>query len=218
METSQEISKLTAALVKFGGKVGKVYKATKGQTGNQTYMYATLGDVLDQAKPVLAEFDLTVVQCFSGTELSTTVFHGGSGQFIRTSCQMHVANWNDPKQVGSAITYMRRYSIACVLNLNIDSDDDGDSASRAAAKSPAQNPLPLSAAQKTTKPALVKHTPDGEIDKNWARIAGLARTGQDPTRIREKYEVSQDLYDELMGIFKYHYAQQQPKNETQRKD
>lgn len=44
-----------------------------------------------------------------------------------------------PQDLGSAITYARRYALVCVLNLVVDKDDDGHSATQAAAL-PEQRP------------------------------------------------------------------------------
>ena len=92
--------------------------------------YSTLDDIWNACGNALAENGLDVTHQISnngnGTEIVATLFHE-SGQYLRSAIPLPVGT---PQQTGSAITYMRRYTIQSILGLEGDSftDDDGNAA------------------------------------------------------------------------------------------
>jgi hypothetical protein len=90
--------------------------------------YASLANVLDTIRVPLKEAGLAFSQLPTGdNELATLLMHS-SGEYLMSVVKMSPLK-NEPQAIGSAITYMRRYSLASVLGLNIDDDDDGNLAS-----------------------------------------------------------------------------------------
>lgn len=111
--------------------------------GQYSYKFATLDAVCKQAREVLSKHDLAVQQ-FAHTEqagsvsITTTVWHE-SGQSIAAPPFTMPAK-GGPQDIGSAITYARRYSLMAFLGLATD-DDDGAGAQTAALKPDPVHPL-----------------------------------------------------------------------------
>lgn len=102
------------------------------QAGNRTYKYLNLSTILKTIKPVFEKHGLAFSQrvTFSnegearqviGT-VETTIFDD-KDLMVASSYPFFVTG--DPQQVGSAITYARRYSLYAVLGIFPDKDDDG---------------------------------------------------------------------------------------------
>jgi hypothetical protein len=109
------------------------------QSGENTHLkskYATLEDVIDATRGVLAKHKLGLVQIPGTIEdgklnLETMILHE-SGEYIIGDFQMTVGK-GDPQSVGSALTYARRYAQKAGLNIP-DLDDDGQGVKEADGK------------------------------------------------------------------------------------
>jgi hypothetical protein len=95
--------------------------------------YAGLDDILDVVRPVLAKHGLSLVQ---GTDLTSktgevvitsTILHK-SGQWITAAMPLPLAK-NTVQEVGSLVTYGRRYLVSSQLAIAAEDDDDGNAAS-----------------------------------------------------------------------------------------
>jgi hypothetical protein len=138
IETSAEIGELTKALVKAQGLMKGAEKdsANEGyKRGGKAISYASLASVVEAAKPALQEADLafsqapgSILETAAGPviEITTTLVHGASGQWQRSTLHMLIAK-HDAQGVGSAITYGCRYSLMATLGLP-PVDDDGEAA------------------------------------------------------------------------------------------
>jgi hypothetical protein len=123
MAKSQSIKSITKALITFQLKVETIRKDAKNPFFKSTY--ASLANILDSIKEPLIECGLAITQFPHGENGLTTILMHESGEWIGFEYQMRPAK-DDPQGRGSCLTYMRRYSIAAVLCLNIDEDDDGN--------------------------------------------------------------------------------------------
>lgn len=131
IKRSESISELAKALVKFNAKVGKISKDAKNPFFKNNY--ATLDNIIDEVRPILAEFGLNVLQLPSGDgqsiQVSTLLMHE-SGEWLESDTLTMKPVKNDPQGMGSAITYARRYALQSFLSLNTGEDDDGHNASQ----------------------------------------------------------------------------------------
>lgn len=126
MNKSPEIDSLAAALSKLQGEVVDAYKDQSGYN----FDYADLSSVLKIARPLLAKYELALVQMPStGTAgdciLETCIMHS-SGQFISSQLKMEVPlakNLSSAQSLGAVITYARRYSASAYLAIT-QSDSD----------------------------------------------------------------------------------------------
>lgn len=99
------------------------------------HLFSTLDDVFDSSINALDKHDLSVtyqvklLETNNGWEniLTTTISHLKSEEFIMSASLLgtHLKT----QELGSAITYMRRYQIIALLNLEADFEDDGNTAS-----------------------------------------------------------------------------------------
>lgn len=102
------------------------------QAGNRTYKYLNLATILKTIKPVFEKHGLAFSQrvTFDNTGEARqsigaveTIIFDNEEQMVACSYPFFVTG--DPQQVGSAITYARRYSLYAVLGIFPDKDDDG---------------------------------------------------------------------------------------------
>jgi hypothetical protein len=134
MKTSEKIDQLAQALLKFHMDVKPIERdGTNVLTkGGLTSKYATLDNIIESTKQLLAKYGVIVVQD-AATEngevtVKTRLFHA-SGQWMESDVLRMKPVKNDPQGIGGAITYARRYQLAALLNLATEEDDDGNYAS-----------------------------------------------------------------------------------------
>lgn len=133
---TENISDLAAALVAASAELGGVTKGREASIptksgGSYAYRYAALEDVLDTVRPVLAKHGLTITQTASNQNadyltISTAILHL-SGQYIVFE-PLALPNGRTAQEIGSAITYGRRYHLLACLGLAASDDDDGAAA------------------------------------------------------------------------------------------
>lgn len=123
------LDQLAAALAAFQAEMPTVAKAhtatVKSDKGSYSYTYAGLADVHEAAMPLLSKHGLSF-SCLPGNGVLTGILMHESGQSISGSLPINGAT---PQQVGSSLTYMRRYLLGCMTGVVTDDDDDGQLAS-----------------------------------------------------------------------------------------
>lgn len=155
MRSSDSIASVAAALVKAQAEMKAVSKDR--QNPHFKNHYATLDNIIDEVRPVLARHGLAVVSgagrpytseagTLLGFEVTTTLVHT-SGEWIQSAAIMPLAK-NDAQSSGSCMTYGRRYSLSALLSLATEDDLDGEDAvaprqaAPARAAAPAPRPAP----------------------------------------------------------------------------
>lgn len=102
------------------------------RAGNRTYKYLNLATILKTIKPVFEKHGLAFSQRVTFDNAGEarqvigtveTIIFDNEEQMVACSYPFFVTG--DPQQVGSAITYARRYSLYAVLGIFPDKDDDG---------------------------------------------------------------------------------------------
>lgn len=131
MNTSEEITKIAPALVSAMGSIGGAKK--DGKNPHFRSSYATLGSVIEACQAVLTANELCFIQDQGGitehnTVVMTTRLMHSSGEWIDTVCEAKPKSFT-PQDIGSAITYLRRYGLMTALGIPAE-DDDGNGASR----------------------------------------------------------------------------------------
>lgn len=131
MKMSAETGELFAAFSLFQGELDNAAKAKSGHG----YNYADLAECINTAKPFLAKHGLAVAQLLGSTEdgkaTLTTMLTHKSGQYLSDTLVMEAAKLqggggkNPVQELGSAITYQRRYSYAAILGI---AQEDNDAA------------------------------------------------------------------------------------------
>lgn len=128
---SGEIAKALAAAQE---SFPMVPKARAAHVGQYSYKYADLADILHAVSPVLAKHGLAVTQTFTKPDeqsivLVTRLLHV-SGESIDSWLPIPWSS-GKPQELGSWITYLRRYSLAAILGIAAEDDDDAQAAESA---------------------------------------------------------------------------------------
>ncbi len=132
MRTSEQIDALASALAKAQPRFGQIRrtKTVKVRTktgGEYTFSYAPLEAVIDAVRVPLAEVGLSLIHPVETTE---THVHAGamllhsSGQWIED--MIAVPRPPAMQELGSILTYLKRYCTQGVLGVQADDDDDGN--------------------------------------------------------------------------------------------
>lgn len=138
MLTSNTIADLADALA---AAQGEVENATKNSANPHfRSKYADLAEIINTVRPVFSKHGLAVIQSPSydgGIVSVTTLLTHKSGQWIKDVASAPASKL-DAQGIGSATTYLRRYSLAAFAGI-AQEDDDGNAASAKAA--PAAKPV-----------------------------------------------------------------------------
>jgi hypothetical protein len=134
MKTSESIKQIAQAILEAQTAITFAVKDAKNPFFKT--MYADLPTVIDAVKPALNGAGISFIQSASPSEsgtlaLTTRLLHV-SGEWIEDTAITPLVK-NDPQSYGSAITYLRRYSLAAMTGLYQD-DDDGHAATMPAPK------------------------------------------------------------------------------------
>lgn len=127
MNTEHATPALFAALASAQAEIENAAK----NAANPHYRskYADLAEVLNTVRPVFAKHGLSIVQStgFDGQHVYVTTLVGHKGGGYITSVASCVPAKTDAQGVGSATTYLRRYSLAAMAGV-AQEDDDGNAA------------------------------------------------------------------------------------------
>ena len=133
MELSEKHDVILAKLTALHHALAPVPKgASNDHFGSR---YADLPSILLAVRPIMAEAGLSLHFTFQPpagdrplVNVTATVLHGDSGQWVRTTLAMYLDKAT-PQAVGSAITYGQRYATGAILGLVTCDDDDAETAS-----------------------------------------------------------------------------------------
>jgi len=128
-------------------QVGKDKSASiRSDKGSYTYKYADLASILDAVSPVAAA---------QGFSFMATPTLSAAGAFVLRYCLLHKGGHREggeyplpdpsrstPQQIGSAITYARRYVYCAMVGVAADEDDDGRASAQPLPR-PRQAPKPV---------------------------------------------------------------------------
>jgi hypothetical protein len=124
-----EVLSLHQKLHKAKLAIGKVVKNAQSHHSK----YADLNAIMAEVEPVLLENGLLLLQPIQGNSVCTQIIDIDSGDMLE-SC-MDLPQGVNPQNMGSAITYYRRYTLQSALSLQA-VDDDGASASKSTPTKP----------------------------------------------------------------------------------
>jgi hypothetical protein len=133
MEQSTTISKLAQALCRFQQKCQTIeFDSTVkvAAAGGQEYSfkYASYPRIVTTIRPLLTDCKLSFSQLAEPHGSVTTLLIHESGEYLKSTLLIPSVH-KSPQQIGSAISYARRYGLSAILGLATDEDDDGNSAS-----------------------------------------------------------------------------------------
>lgn len=128
MENNNAIAKSLAVFAKHCPKIDldSVAKVEKNGRVIYSYKYASLSNILNKIKPVLERAGLVVLHAMNENKIYTEIMHVETGERKISLCD--IPKQTSAQQLGAWITYMRRYQLVMLLNLNCDEDVDGRAA------------------------------------------------------------------------------------------
>lgn len=106
-------------------EIGKVAKNAKNPHFKNTY--ADVNALIDAVEPILHTHGLLLLQPIIENNVVTRIIDVESGESIESS--LSLPQGLNPQQLGSAVTYFRRYTLQSLLSLQA-TDDDGNDASK----------------------------------------------------------------------------------------
>ena len=134
MKTSEKIDLFAPALLAAQKEINNASKDAKNPHFRSSY--ASLGSVIEAVKEPCNKHGIVILQTLAegetGLHLSTRAIHS-SGQWIEDTAFSPLPK-ADPQGVGSATTYLRRYSLAALMCITQE-DDDGNAASAGVTRS-----------------------------------------------------------------------------------
>jgi ERF superfamily len=129
MKTSEQISELAAALA---AAQGMMENAVMNRVNPHfKSKYADLAAIFDAARKPLSANGLAIVQTIGDGVLHTRLLHT-SGQWIASEHPLPMSG--RPQEIGSALTYARRYSLSALIGIAADEDDDANAVEKMKAK------------------------------------------------------------------------------------
>jgi len=150
-------------------EIGKVYKNAQSHHSR----YADLNAILDTVEPVLFSFGLIIMQPINNNKVTTQLIDIDSGDMVESSIELPAIT--NPQQMGSAISYFRRYTLSSLLSISTTDDDDAVSASKAAPAKPKAtddlvNKFAQSLADGTAKWTVEKFTANYELTEEQLKL------------------------------------------------
>ena len=130
MQHSDSVTKIATALAKVAAEIENPTK--NAENPHFRNRYADLAEIINTSRVLLAQHGLAVVQCPGMDDLGRVTVESmlvhESGEWIKGTARSPIPK-ADPQGVGSATTYLRRYSLAALLGL-AQEDDDAETASQ----------------------------------------------------------------------------------------
>ena len=166
--------------------------------------YADLASIMDACRGPLAVNGLAVCQmpidCESGRVALETIIMHSSGEWIASIVSTPLQK-NDAQGIGSALTYLRRYSLSAMVGVTSCEDDDGNAASkpRVAARdeTPSKFVAGLVEVQKNAernRSSTATLAPIGAMVTGVEEKSGVTKAGKPYTKFRVCWEDGGDLY------------------------
>lgn len=148
--------------------------------GSYKFKYAPLDAILAAVRAALADNGLAISQLLDGGDLVTMLLHK-DGQTLTGRFPLPRSDGDTVQALGSAITYLRRYSIQAILGIAAEEDDDGNRASG--------NTVRAAGAPQPEKPPSVQSVEGGLI--------GVAALGKDDSPVDGQLRQTPEGFDQV---------------------
>ncbi len=138
-----------------------------------------LDEIVRATTPILLKHGLVVTHRVAANECVTTIHYIEDGSTIDSVFPVNTQA--QPQQVGSALTYAKRYNLCALLNIS-EPDDDGNAAQAAQAPS-----KPLATTEQRS--AIQEHKNAGTLDSatvSWLEQNGDRMTQEQADRLLKK--------------------------------
>jgi|SRR5579859_708941 len=163
---SDSVVNIIPALLKAQTKLDIAEKSRKSGGGGRSWKYADWATIVDASRKPLVDNKLCISQRIKILEgqmvLATTLFHE-SGEWLESLMPLWVANTASAQDIGSRLTYFKRYAYVAIIGLVTDDEDDDGARDRMINQEYHTSPKPQ-AAQKITSPAALTEKQLGVLE------------------------------------------------------
>lgn len=190
------------AISGFQKEVPVIHKASTGYG----YSYADLPAIFETINPLLSKHGLGFTQLINGYSLETIIFHVESGESVSSKIDIptgvQLKGMNEFQVLGSAITYLRRYSLSAALGLVTDIDNDANDLSRGN-KATASVSSVASVSNTTNLKTHANTTNTSELpwlnesSPEWSKVVDSLKNGYSINDVRKKFKVSKAIEAKL---------------------
>jgi hypothetical protein len=210
---SETINDLSAALAKAQGQMKAApFNKTVNFSG-RSYKYADLASVIDAIRKPLSDNGLAITQTTEirekGFVLVTTLRHA-TGQWVAS--EYPLPRGAKPQELGSALTYAKRYSITSMVCISADEDDDAQAAEASGHKASEPRPNPHVTQPEDLSDITPRYDENGQridwIDTTDHRVERLGTTkARDLAALLNKAMMMCSTADELVAWGEEHSEQ-----------
>lgn len=192
--TDNHAAELNAALAAAQGEFPPIPRDKKVTVRTRSgdsfeFAYAPLDTIIAACRPALAKHGLAIVQLLEQTEtgpaLRTELRHQAGG-VVGSSFPLRPPE--TPQQLGSLLTYLRRYALTALLGIAAEEDDDA----QAAADTGGKGPKTITDSQRRRLFAIAK---DKAVSEDLLRNIIEGVTGD-----RSTSSIPVDRYDEIVAL------------------
>jgi len=131
-----ETKGLYESFAKFQAECPEINLDSEVSVGSSyTFKYASMGNIVKTVRPVLAKYSLGFYQLVGEHGVKTVVTHPEGtieGEWLP------LVYGSKMQEVGSAITYAKRYSLSAILGIVTEQDDDGSGENKSFRSTPKQ--------------------------------------------------------------------------------
>lgn len=205
---------LAAAMAEFPTIEKTKTAEVKNKEGRFLYSfsYADLGDILDAVRPALSTHGVSLywTTVTMNGELNVTCNIEKDGQ-TRSACLSWSTGGLKVQEVGSLLTYLKRYTLCCVVPVVGDEDDDGNAAAGNQATVSSRKASPKKGTTRKASPQKPKREDRPPPDDD---VAGVL----DGQKERNKLSVHHETGEEVVNGNGLTYEQWNSKEDDERKE
>jgi hypothetical protein len=180
---SDSLTSLIPALLKAQSKLEIAEKSKKTGGAGRSWKYADWPTIVEASRKALSDQKLCVSQRIimnddSQMILSTTLFHE-SGEYLDSRMPLWVAPTASAQDIGSRMTYFKRYAYMALIGIVTDEEDDDG----------ARDKIATQQYHNTPKPQPVQKQPENEcISSDQLEELKIALEGAHPNLITSIYK------------------------------
>lgn len=123
MEKSETIHRLLAKIAVISNEMGALVRSAENPFFKSKYV--PLEEVQRELAPKLKIYSIGISQPLLGKGITTFVSDKESGEWMSLPSEINAEHLKPQDQM-SGVTYMRRYALVGLFNLEVDKDDDGE--------------------------------------------------------------------------------------------
>lgn len=152
-------------------KKNRTVKIKMKDRGEYSYDYAELSAIMDYMRPLMKKHGFAISSnVTTDLDLEVCLLHTDGGS---RSSFFPLHKTSNPKELGSEITYMRRYGTICLLGLTTEEDDDGGAAAEGAKRRKDEGEKPKSN-RKPKKTEMDTQSSTGKVQQLWIQARRTA--------------------------------------------